>query len=83
MSYDEEKLGELLRRLPAPPESWIRAAQELPTARAALVGLVARAEADAAERARIVADLEAALAAEGIEPSSPLLAELRARLSSQ
>jgi hypothetical protein len=81
MSYDEERLAEILRRLPAPPEAWVQAAQELPTARAALDGLVARAEADAAERERIVADLEAALVAEGIEPSSPLLAELRERLT--
>ena len=82
MSYDEERLGELLRRLPAAPEAWVRAAQELPSARAALDTLVARAKADAAERARIVADLETALVAEGVEPRSSLLAELRARLSS-
>jgi hypothetical protein len=81
MSYDEEKLGELLRRLPPAPEGWVRAAQELPTARAALDGLVARAEADAELRRRILADLEAAMAAEGVEPSSALLAELRNRLS--
>jgi hypothetical protein len=80
MSYDEERLGELLRLLPEVPESWVRAAQELPAARAALDSLVARAEDDAAERERIVADLEAALAAEGVEPTSPLLAELRERL---
>jgi len=81
MSYDEERLGDLLRRLPAPPDAWVRAAKELPAARAALDGLVAQAEVDAAERARIVADLETALAAEGVEPTSPLLAELRQRLS--
>jgi hypothetical protein len=81
MSYDEEKLAELLRLLPAPPEAWVRAAQELPASRAAMDTLVARAEADAAERARIVADLETALAAEGVEPTSPLLAELRERLA--
>ena len=67
MSYDEERLGELLRLLPEVPEGWVRAAQELPAARAALDTLVARAEADAAERERIVADLEAALVAEGVE----------------
>jgi hypothetical protein len=83
MSYDEERLGELLSRLPAAPEAWVRAAQELPAARAALHTLVARAEADAAERERIVADLETAVAAEGVEPTSPLLAELRERLSQQ
>ena len=81
MSYDEERLGELLRRLPPAPEGWVKAAQELPTARAALDGLVARAEADAELRQRILADLEAALAAEGIEPSSALLADLAERLS--
>jgi len=83
MTYAEERLGELLRRLPAPPEAWVRAAQELPSARAALDTLLARAEADAAERERIVANLEAALAAEGVEPTSPLLAELRERLAPQ
>lgn len=82
MSYDEERLAELLRLLPAPPEAWVRAAQELPAACAALEGLIARAEADTAERERIVADLEAALVAEGVAPTSPLLAELRERLSS-
>ncbi len=83
MSYDEEKLGELLRMLPTPPEAWVRAAQELPAARAALDTLVARAEADAAERTRIVADLEAALVAEGVEPTSPVLDQLRERLTSE
>jgi hypothetical protein len=81
MSYDEERLGELLRQLPPAPEGWTRAAQELPAARAALDELVARAEADAELRRRILADLEAAVAAEGVTPSSALLADLRARLS--
>ena len=82
MSYDEERLGELLRLLPPAPEGWMLAAQELPTARAALDQLVARAEADAEVRRRILNDLEAALAAEGVERNSALLAELRERLSS-
>ena len=81
MSYDEEKLGELLRRLPPAPVGWVKAAQELPTARAAMDELVARAEADAEVRRRILNDLEAALAAEGVERNSALLAELRDRLS--
>jgi hypothetical protein len=81
MSYDEETLGRLLRFLPPAPEGWVRAAQELPDARGALDDLVARAEADAELRRRILNDLEAALAAEGVEPSSALLAELRVRLS--
>ena len=71
----------LLRFLPPAPEGWVRAAQELPAARAALDDLVARAVADAELRRRILNDLEAALAAEGVEPSSALLAELRVRLS--
>jgi hypothetical protein len=83
MSYDEERLGELLRLLAEVPEGWVRAAQELPVARAALDTLVARAEADTVERERIVADLDAALVAEGVEPNSPLLTELRHRLASQ
>jgi len=81
MSYDEEKLGELLRRLPPAPVGWVKAAQELPTARAAMDELVARAEADAEVRRRILNDLEAALAAEGVERNSALLAELRAKLT--
>ena len=83
MSYDEERLGELLRLLPPAPEGWVRAAQELPTARAALDELVARAEADAELRRRILADLESALAAEGIEPQPVIVDELRTRLSPQ
>jgi hypothetical protein len=59
----------------------VRAAQELPAARSALDDLAARAEADAELRRRILDDLEAALAAEGVAPSSALLAELRVRLS--
>jgi len=80
MSYDEERLGELLRLLPPAPEGWVRAAQELPAARAAMNDLVARAEADAELRVRILADLETALAGEGIEPRPPVIDELRNRL---
>ncbi len=83
MGYDEERLGELLRKLPPAPEGWVQAAQELPAARAALDELVARAEADAEVRRRILNDLEAALAAEGVERNSALLAELRTRLAPQ
>jgi hypothetical protein len=59
----------------------VRAAQELPAARAGLDEIVARAEADAAFRAIVLEDLEAALRAEGYEPASPLVEELRRRLS--
>jgi len=78
--YDEERIGELLRLLPAPPQGWVRAAQELPQARAEVDQIVARAEQDAAFRARLVAGLEAALQAEGYEASPSVLAGVRIRL---
>ena len=56
--YDEEQIGRLLRLLPPAPEGWVRAAQELPAARAQLDELVARAEQDAAFRLQLRADLE-------------------------
>ena len=79
--YDTERIAELLRLLPPPPDGWVRAAQELPQARAELDGLVVRAQEDAAFRARVVADLEAALEAEGIDPTPSVVAALRVRLS--
>ena len=78
---DEERLAALISALPPAPEAWVRAAQELPAARAGLDEIVARAEADAAFRAIVLEDLEAALRAEGYEPASPLVEELRRRLS--
>jgi len=80
--YDSERLAALIGALPAAPPAWIAAAQELPTARRELDDLVARAEADAEFRARVIDDLEAAVAAEGIEPSPPILAALRERFAS-
>jgi hypothetical protein len=79
-NYDTERIAELLRLLPPPPDGWVRAAQELPQARAELDGLVARALEDAALRKRVVADLEAALEAEGIDPTPSVVAVLRVRL---
>jgi len=78
--YDEEKIAELLRLLPPAPQGWVRAAQELPAARTEIAAIVARAEADIAFRARVVADLEAALEAEGIEARPSVVAALRSRL---
>lgn len=80
--WDEERLAELLALLPPAPTGWVRAAQELPALRLTLEGLVARAESDAAFRAELVADLERALEAEGVEPTPRLLDELRSRLES-
>ena len=78
--YDEERLAALLQMLPAPPLGWVEAAQQLPAARAAIDSIVARAQADAAYRAHVLADLEAALEAEGHEPTPAAVAALRLRL---
>jgi len=79
-SYDEERLGTLLRLLRPAPRGWVRTAQELPFARRTLDEIVAQAEADAAFRAALVVDLERALAQAGYEPDSRLVDELRTRL---
>ena len=81
MSYDEERLARLLALLPPAPEGWVRAAQELPAARAGLDEIVSRAEADQAFRAKVVADLEAALSEAGCEPDPRIVEALRRRLS--
>ena len=82
-ALDEERLARLIRALPPAPGAWVRAAQELPLARAELDHVVARAEADAEYRALLVADLEAALAADGYEPSPALVHLLRVRFKSK
>ena len=79
--FHEERIGVLLRVLRPAPTGWVRAAQELPAARLTLHEIVARAEADVAFRAALIADLEQALVAEGYEPDRRVLDEIRARLS--
>jgi hypothetical protein len=81
--FDEEQLARLIHALPPAPEGWVRAAQELPLARVGLDEIVARAEADADFRRRLVADLEAALEAEGYERSPEVVEELRIRFKSK
>ena len=81
-AYDHDTLGRLIAALPPAPDGWVRAAQELPAARRGIDGIVNRAVADAAYRERVVADLESALAEAGLEPTPPLLAELRERFRS-
>lgn len=76
----EERLGELLAVLRPAPPGWVRAAIELPRARAAIDDLAARATADRKARDAILADLERALRGEGLEPSTRLVESLRARL---
>ena len=79
-AYDIEGLSRLIGMLPPAPVAWVGAAQELPQARRELDGIVARAEADAEFRRALIADLEGALRAEGVEPTWPLLDELRRRV---
>jgi hypothetical protein len=79
--YDEERIAELLRVLPPAPAGWVEAAQELPRARAEIGGLVERALADADYRTRLLADIEATLAAEGVEPRPSLVELVRRRIS--
>jgi hypothetical protein len=81
-AYDHNTLGRLIAALPPAPEGWVQAAQELPAARRGIDDIVGRAVADAAYRERVVADLESALAEAGIEPTLPLLEELRERFRS-
>ena len=78
--YDEEQIGELLRALPPAPAGYVTAAQELPRARAEIDGLAERAREDLVFRATLLADLEAALAAEGVEPRPALVDLLRRRV---
>jgi hypothetical protein len=79
--YDIQRLARLIGMLPPAPQGWVEAAQELPRARREVGQIVARAEADAEFRRSLLADLEAALEAEGVEPTRPLLDELRRHLS--
>ena len=82
-AYDEERLAELLRALPPAPRAWVIAAQELPPVLGRLDELVARAEADGRYREQLIADLERALEAAGVEPNPVVLDALRERLSSE
>jgi hypothetical protein len=75
--YTEERIGSLLRLLPPAPEGWVRAAQELPAARATFDEIVARAEADLEFRQALIADLERALEDAGYEPGERTVVELR------
>ena len=80
-AYDEERIAELLRVLTPPPPGWSTAAYELPKARREIDGLVQRAKADAEYRAALLADIEAALAAEGVEPRPALVDLVRRHVS--
>jgi hypothetical protein len=76
-NYDEGRLADLIAALPPAPAAWVQAAKELPTARRSLDGIVERARADLEYRRRVVADLEAAISAAGVEPDRRLVEQLR------
>jgi hypothetical protein len=81
-NHNEEILAELLRTLPAAPEAWVKAAQEIPLARRGLDDIVERARADQAFREALIADLESAMQDAGYEPDPALADAVRERLSS-
>lgn len=79
--FSEERLARLIAVLPPAPGSWVQAAIELPHATAAIDQLVTRARGDDAARMALLADLEGALRAAGVEPERASLDALRARLA--
>ena len=79
--YDERRLARLIAALPPAPPGWVEAATELPLARRGLDEIVARAEADAAFRQALIADLERAVTQAGYEPARPLIDALRQRFA--
>jgi hypothetical protein len=82
MADDIERLATLLSALPPAPQGWVEAAQLLPRMRRQLDGLLARAEVDAAVRARLEADLESMLTESGITPTARIVDEVRERMRS-
>ena len=72
--------GRAARTASPAPAGWVQAAQELPEARRRLDEIVELARADAQFRARVIEDLEAALAAAGFTPEPALVDAVRARL---
>jgi hypothetical protein len=75
--FDSYQIAEQIALLRPAPRGWVQAAQQLPAARRAVETLVARAQKSEAERAAIVRNLEESLHAEGVEPRSELVRELR------
>jgi hypothetical protein len=81
-TYDIDAIARLLAALPPAPAGWVAAAQQLPQARAAFDSLLEQAAADAELRARLIADLEAALTDAGIVPTPHFVELARERLQS-
>ncbi len=79
--YDEQTLAELIALLPPAPEAWVAAARQIGPARRTLDTIVERAREDVQYRGRVLADLEAALQSEGVEPDRYAVELLRQRVS--
>jgi len=80
-NHNEETLALLLRTLPAAPEAWVKAAQEIPLARRGLYDIVERARADRVFRAALMDDTETTLEEAGFDHDPALQDAVRARLS--
>lgn len=81
VAQEEDDIARQLRELRPAPQEWVQAAKELPEFRRTVDQLVLLAETDAEVRAAMVADLEAAVREQGVEPTPQLLAELHERLT--
>jgi hypothetical protein len=80
-NYNEETLALLLRTLPAAPEAWVKAAQEIPLARRGLDDIVERARADRAFLEALMIDTESTLEGAGFDHDPALQDAVRERLS--
>ena len=80
MTYNEEKLGEILSALPPAPEAWVKAAQELPRLHEGLAQIVERADADEDYRRRVIENPEAALEEADVVAHADAVEILRRRL---
>jgi hypothetical protein len=79
-AYNDEKLAELLRALPAAPKAWVRAAQEFGRSRPMLADLVERAKTDDRFRKALIANPGAAHEAEGYEIEPDVIAAIMKQL---
>lgn len=79
-AYNEERLGEIVSALPPAPESWVRAAYDIPGADRRIDDIVERAEADEEYRQHVIEDPEAALEEADVVAHSETIEILRRRL---
>jgi len=82
-AYDEQKLGELLSALPPAPESWVKAAQELPLMQQGLDEIVERATMDENYRRRVIQDPQTALEEADVVAHAEHIEIIRRRLDDE